>query len=99
VRKQTIGFAIVVFVLALASASRANAQDLYEIQVYPYMTVPAGRTMVEVHSNYFARGTLDVGPEFPLNHQTFVTLARFSAASSTMPTPASTSIVSDSCAV
>jgi len=67
-------FAIVVFMLALTSASLANAQDLYEIQVYPYMTVPAGRTMVEVHSNYFARGTMDIGPEFPLNHQSHETL-------------------------
>ena len=67
-------FAIVVFMLALTSASLANAQDLYEIQVYPYMTVPAGQTMVEVHSNYFARGTTDVGPEFPLNHQSHETL-------------------------
>jgi len=66
--------AVVVFIAALASASPANAQDLYEIQVYPYMTVPAGRTMVEVHSNYFARGTTDVGPEFPLNHQSHATL-------------------------
>ena len=64
----------VIFVLALVSPSRANAQDLYEIQVYPYMTVPAGQTMVETHSNYFARGTTDVGPEFPLNHQAHATL-------------------------
>ena len=65
---------IAVFLLAVASASRANAQDLYEIQVYPYLTVPAGRTMVEVHSNYFASGTTEAGPEFPLHHQSHATL-------------------------
>lgn len=70
----TRAIAIAVSLLALASASRANAQDLYEIQVYPYLTVPAGRTMVEVHSNYFASGTTEAGPEFPLHHQSHATL-------------------------
>ena len=54
-----------VFLAALiaATAAPAAAQDLFEIQVYPYLTVPAGRTMVEVHSNYFASGTLIIiGP-------------------------------------
>jgi Putative MetA-pathway of phenol degradation len=53
----------------LAPTSRATAQDLFEIQVYPYLTVPKGRTMVETHSNYFAKGTTDAEPGVFANHQ------------------------------
>jgi hypothetical protein len=35
---------------------RVIAQDNYEIQVYGADTVPAGRTMVELHSNYTVEG-------------------------------------------
>lgn len=66
-----------VFLAALiaATAAPAAAQDLFEIQVYPYLTVPAGRTMVEVHSNYFASGTTDAPPgEFAMHHQSHETL-------------------------
>src|SRR5215468_1689548 len=67
--------AIGLFFLAMASASRATAQDLFEIQVYPYLTVPAGMTMVETHSNYFAEGTRDAPfGEFPMNHQAHFTV-------------------------
>ncbi len=62
-------------VCALAPAARAGAQDLFEIQVYPYQTVEPGRTMVELHTNYFPSGTTDAAPgEFALNHQAHVTL-------------------------
>src|SRR4029078_10430916 len=58
-----------------APAAPSAAQDLFEIQVYPYLTVPAGRTAVEVHSNYFASGTTDAPlGEFPLHHQSHETL-------------------------
>lgn len=51
------------------------AQDLFEIQVYPYQTVEPGRTMVEIHTNYFPSGTTDAAPgEFATNHQAHVTL-------------------------
>jgi hypothetical protein len=54
---------------------RAAAQDLFEIQVYPYQTVEPGRTMVELHTNYFASGSKEPAPgEFPLHHQSHVTL-------------------------
>lgn len=67
--------AVIFCFLALASGSRASAQDLFEIQVYPYLTVPKGRTMVEVHSNYFTAGTLETPPgEFPLDQQAHATL-------------------------
>src|SRR6266581_329357 len=32
------------------------AQDNYEIQVYPSETVPRGKTMVELHSNFTVQG-------------------------------------------
>lgn len=60
---------------AVAPAARAGAQDLFEIQVYPYQTVEPGRTMVEFHTNYFPSGTTDAPPgEFPLHHQSHFTI-------------------------
>jgi len=50
------------------------AQDNYEIQVYGSETVPAGRTMVELHSNYTIEGerqTVDgVFPSYHAFHET-----------------------------
>src|SRR5438034_9307980 len=40
----------------LLFAFSSPAQDSYEIQVYGSETVPAGRTMVELHSNYTING-------------------------------------------
>ena len=37
----------------------AVAQDLFEIQVYPWETVAPHRTMVEFHTNYILNGTHD----------------------------------------
>jgi len=49
---------------------RANAQDLFEIQVYPYDTVEPRHTMVEFHMNYFPSGTKTTeNGELPNNHQ------------------------------
>lgn len=42
--------------LALLAPVSAHAQDNYEIQVYGADLVPAGATMVELHSNYTAQG-------------------------------------------
>lgn len=39
---------------------RARAQDNYEIQVYGSETVPAGKTMIETHSNFAVRGRREV---------------------------------------
>jgi hypothetical protein len=36
--------------------SKAVGQDNYEIRVYGSETVPVGRTMVELHSNYTVEG-------------------------------------------
>lgn len=57
------------------AASPAAGQDLFEIQVYPYETVEPHRTMVELHTNYFAKGTTTApSDEYPLNHQAHLTL-------------------------
>jgi len=58
-----------------APAERALAQDLFEIQVYPYETVEPGKTMVEMHTNFFPKGTsVEVPGEFAMNHQVHTTL-------------------------
>jgi hypothetical protein len=63
----------IVWMLVLAAP--AAAQDLFEIQVYPYQTVEPGRTMVEMHTNYFPSGTTEAPPgEFPMNHQAHLTI-------------------------
>lgn len=43
----------------LFAPSKAAAQDLFEIQIYPYETVEPHRTMVEFHLNYIPVGTKD----------------------------------------
>ena len=43
------------------AAARASAQDLFEIQVYPYDTVAPGQTMIEFHTNFIPSGTRDCG--------------------------------------
>ena len=54
----------------LSLPARASAQDLFEIQVYPYETVEPRHTMVEFHMNYFPSGTKTTeNGEFPTNHQ------------------------------
>ncbi len=67
---------LIAFIIWLAApVSPAAAQDLFEIQVYPYMTVPRGRTMVEMHTNHFASGTTDAPPgEFAMHRQWHATL-------------------------
>lgn len=53
----------------------ARGQDNYEIQVYGAETVAAGRTMVELHSNYAVRGERDtVNGVLPSNHAFHETL-------------------------
>src|SRR2546430_17330136 len=55
-------------ILGLGAAA-ANAQDNYEIQVYPYETVEPRHTMVELHSNFTIDGTKTVeNGLLPNNH-------------------------------
>src|SRR6266481_3086067 len=51
--------------------ARASAQDLFEIQVYPYDTVPPHHTMVEFHMNFFPSGTKDSENGTFANHRQF----------------------------
>jgi hypothetical protein len=54
----------------LSSPIAARAQDLFEIQVYPYETVEPGQTMVEFHTNFIPSGTHDTaGGLYPNHHQ------------------------------
>ncbi len=53
----------------------ARAQDNYEIQVYGSDTVPAGSTMVELHSNFTTKGSKTVEDGvLPTNHAEHETL-------------------------
>jgi hypothetical protein len=53
----------------------ASAQDNYEIQVYASETVAAGRTMVELHSNYTIDGEREtINGVLPSNHALHETL-------------------------
>lgn len=67
-----VGFAaLVVWALALPAA----AQDLFEIQVYPYDTVEPGVTMFEFHSNFTPSGSKGVEDGvYGNNHQFHETL-------------------------
>ena len=64
------------FLLLLICISlTAFGQDNYEIQVYASETVPAGRTMVELHSNYTIDGQRErVNGVFPSDHAFHETL-------------------------
>lgn len=57
----------------LAAPAIAAAQDPFEIQVYEYELVPAGRWNLETHMNYTARGrsTADVASTVDQSHVTF----------------------------
>jgi hypothetical protein len=43
---------------ALLFPVAAGAQDLFELTVYPYETVAAGETAVELHSNFASKGVV-----------------------------------------
>src|SRR5438034_1487550 len=62
---QRVWLALAPFLFALS----APAQDNYEIQVYASETVPQGRTMVELHSNYTIEGERrEINGVFPSRH-------------------------------
>jgi hypothetical protein len=62
---------VAAFLAVSASAARATAQDLFEIQVYPYETVAPGETMVEFHTNFIPSGTHDTADGVYANHHQF----------------------------
>ena len=50
--------------------SSARAQDMFEIQVYPYETVAPRHTMFEFHMNFFPSGTKSSeNGKYPVHHQ------------------------------
>jgi hypothetical protein len=61
--------------IALGVAAQARAQDIFEIQVYEYPTVPTGKYNLEIHFNNIARGTKNwdgaVAPTDGASHLTF----------------------------
>ena len=61
--------ALVTFVVSLAGPSWSAAQDLFEIQVYPYDTVEPGHTMLEFHTNFIPSGTKDTADGVFANHR------------------------------
>jgi len=64
----------VVLVCVLGIARPGTAQDLFEIQVYPYETVEPGRTMLEFHTNFTPSGTKTMNAGvFPSHHQFHLT--------------------------
>lgn len=71
-RGPVLGAAI--FCICFAGAI-AQAQDLFEIQVYPYETVAPHQTMFEFHMNFFPTGThTSAGGTFPIDHQFHLTM-------------------------
>jgi hypothetical protein len=69
VRGLALSVSVVVSALSL-TASRAAAQENYEIQVYGSPTMPRGITMFELHSNYTINGrrVLSGNGELPTYH-------------------------------
>ena len=68
-------FRLIIFGALLLLPAIARGQDLFEIQVYPYDTVPPHNTMVEVHMNFFPSGTKQAAPgEFVNDNQFHLSL-------------------------
>lgn len=60
------------FVLSfVCAAAPVTAQDLFEIQVYPYETVEPGVTMFEFHSNFTPSGSKGIEDGVYGNHHQF----------------------------
>ncbi len=66
---------LMLLLLLSGLAQVAEAQDNYEIQVYGSETVPKGKTMVELHSNFTIEGTkTSTDGLYPTNHAFHETL-------------------------
>jgi hypothetical protein len=55
--KRAGGALAVLMLLFLAAPRRVQAQENYEIQVYPSETMPPGTLLTELHSNYTVEGS------------------------------------------
>jgi hypothetical protein len=68
--RRSIRLLLCMLLLSAGLPAHAAAQDLFEIQVYPYETVKPGETMVEFHTNFIPSGTSDTSEGlFANNHQ------------------------------
>jgi hypothetical protein len=66
---------LVLVVLFSLLSWESSAQDNYEIQVYGSETVPPGKTMIELHSNYTVDGERQpINGVFPSQHAWHETL-------------------------
>jgi hypothetical protein len=75
IHRYWVRFRRVLFGTLLLVPGASSAQDNYEIQIYASETVPAGRTMVELHSNYAVNGQREtVNGVLPSNHALHETL-------------------------
>src|SRR3954464_208298 len=75
-KKSLIGVLVWALMILVAAVSLStSAQDSYEIQVYGSETVPGGRTMVELHSNFTIDGQREtVNDVYPSHHAIHETL-------------------------
>lgn len=75
VRKLVLGRTVTALAFVLLVCGTVGAQDIFEIQVYEYLTVPKNRYNLEVHFNYIASGTKQrqgrVAPTDNVFHLTF----------------------------
>lgn len=73
--KSALGRTVTVLTLVVLVCGTVHAQDIFEIQVYEYLTVPKKRYNLEVHFNYIATGTKEsrgrVAPTDNVFHLTF----------------------------
>lgn len=65
---------LVTAALLFAGAIAAHAQGNYEVQVYGSELVPKGITMVEMHSNFTAKGSPGGDGQYATNHAEHQTL-------------------------
>jgi hypothetical protein len=70
-RRTTALLSAFVSLCVLSLAAPARAQDLFEIQVYPYDTVEPGVTMFEFHTNFIPSGTKTTEGGLYANHHQF----------------------------
>ena len=63
--------AMLIAICGWPGSTPAAAQDLYEIQVYPYETVEPGHTMLEFHTNFIPSGTKTTEDGVYANHHQF----------------------------
>lgn len=73
--RQWLRFLLCLMSILLFGGAHARAQGNYEIQVYGSDTVEPKSTMVELHSNFTAKGQIEtIDGVYPTNHQLHETI-------------------------